>query len=82
MLFIVLAQTAYLVVLAFNHDLTAMLPQTMRKFDTISHLGIWTWGNALRTLLPWNLPVLAAIFHTAVAVVIFLPWISWKRGRE
>ena len=63
-LFIFLAQTAYFVVLAFSHDLTALLPpQVAAVPDGISHLGIWTWGNALRALLPWNLPVLAAVFH-------------------
>jgi len=70
--FIFLAQTAYLVVLAFSHDLTALLPsQVIAKHDDISHLGIWTWGNAIRTLLPWNLPMLAAVFHAAVAVAMF-----------
>jgi len=71
-LFIVLAQTAYLVVLAFSHDLSELLPpQLAPKHSDISHLGIWTWGNALRTLLPWNLPLLAAVLHSAVAVVMF-----------
>jgi len=72
LLFIFLAQSAYLVVLAFSHDLTGLLPpQVIAKHNDISHLGIWTWGNAIRTLLPWNLPVLAAIFHSAVAVAMF-----------
>jgi hypothetical protein len=71
-LWIVLAQTAYLVILAFNHDLSALLPpQVVAKQDDMSHLGLWTWGNALRALLPWNLPVLAAVFHSAAAVAIF-----------
>ena len=65
-LLIVLAQAAYLVVLAFSHDLNALLPPlVVAKQDDMSHLGIWTWGNALRTLLPWNLPLLAALFHGA-----------------
>ena len=64
MLFIFLAQTAYLVILAFSHDLTALLPpQVVVQADDISHLGIWTWGNAIHTLLPWNLPLLAAVFQ-------------------
>ena len=41
------------------------------KFDDVSHLGIWTWGNALRALLPWNLPLLAAVFQCVVAVGMF-----------
>ncbi len=72
MLFILLAQAAYLVVLAFSHDLAALLPPQVAPVPTaISHLGIWTWGNAIRMLLPWNLPVLAAVFHSAAAVGIF-----------
>ena len=71
-LFIVLAQTAYLVVLAFSHDLTALLPpQVFTKANGISHLGTWTWGNAIRTLLPWNLPVLAAVLQCMVAAGMF-----------
>ena len=70
-LFIFLAQTAYLVVLAFSDDLAGLLPQTMPKFDDVSHLGIWTWGNAIRGLLPWNLPLLAAVFQCVVAVGMF-----------
>jgi hypothetical protein len=71
MLFIVLAQTAYLVILACHQGLVALLPQTVPKFDDLSHLGIWTWGNALRTLIPWNLPLLAAVFQCLVAVGMF-----------
>ena len=70
-LFIVLAQIVYLVVLAFSDNLAALLPQTTRTFDNISHLGIWTWGNAIRTLLPWNLPVLDAVFQCTVAIGMF-----------
>jgi hypothetical protein len=78
LLFIFLAQTAYLVVLAFNHDLTAWLPpQVVAKPDDVSHLGIWTWGNAIRVLLPWNLPLLAAVFQGAVAVGMFR-LIAWQ----
>ena len=72
LLFIVLAQSAYLVVLAFSHDLTALLPpQVTPTYTDISYLGVWTWGNAIRTLLPWNLPVLAAVFQCLVAVGMF-----------
>jgi hypothetical protein len=37
----------------------------------LSALGVWTWGNALRTLLPWKLPLLAAGVHPAVAAIMF-----------
>jgi hypothetical protein len=72
LLFVVLAQTAYLVILACNNDIVALLPPEVRaKTDDLSHLGVWAWGNAVRTLLPWNLPLLAAIFHCVIAVGIF-----------
>jgi hypothetical protein len=71
-LFILLAQFAYLTILACSDDLAALLPpEVAPKFVGASHLGIWTWGNAIRALLPWNLPLLAAIFHSAVAVGMF-----------
>ncbi len=67
------AQTAYLVVLAFTHDLTALLPPPARPIDTsLAHMGVWTWSDAARAMLPWHLPVLAAVFQTAVAVCVFL----------
>jgi hypothetical protein len=70
--FILLAQTTYLVALAFNQELASILPPQVNAQPTdISHLGIWTWGNAIRSLLPWNLPVLAAVFHTVAAVAMF-----------
>ena len=73
-LFILLAQTAYLVVLAFSDKLTALLPpQAMPTTNDVSHLGIWTWGNALRTLVPWNLPLVCAMLQCAVAVGMFRP---------
>ena len=34
-------------------------------------MGVWTWSDAVRTMLPWHLPLLAAILQTAVAVFIF-----------
>ena len=52
--------------------------EVIAKHNDISHLGIWTWGNAIRTLLPWNLPVLAAVFHSAVAVGMFR-LTAWQR---
>jgi len=71
-LFIAIAQIVYLVVLAFSHDLSELLPPHLTAKETdISHLGVWTWGNAIRSLLPWNLPLLAAVLHSAVAAAMF-----------
>ena len=70
-LFIVLAQTVYLVLLAFSDDITALLPETLPHDTEVSHLGVWTWGNALHSLLPWNLPILAALLQCLVAIGMF-----------
>jgi hypothetical protein len=72
LLAIFVAQTAYLVIVAFSDDLAALLPPIVTPHeDRLSHLGVWSWGNALRTLLPWNLPLLAGVFHSAVAAGMF-----------
>ncbi len=69
---IVAAQIVYLLVLAFSDDLTRLLPAAIAPIKTdTSMLGIWSWGNALRTLVPWNLPLLAAILHATIAAVMF-----------
>jgi hypothetical protein len=69
---ILAAQGIYLLVLAFAGNLKALLPATPQPAATdVSILGVWTWGNALRTLLPWNVPLLAAALHLTVAMVLF-----------
>jgi hypothetical protein len=72
LMFILLAQTVYLVILAYSDELAALLPpQETHKYDRLSHLGIWTWYNAIRSLLPWNVPLVAAVLHSGVAVGMF-----------
>ena len=71
------AQTVYLVALALTHDLVSLLPPPSRPLITpAAHMGVWTWSDAVRTVLPWHLPVLTAILQTAVAVLMFslTPW--------
>ncbi len=66
------AQTVYLVALAFTHDLASMLPPPSHAMATdVSRLGVWTWSNAVHAMLPWHLPVLAALLHGVVAVFMF-----------
>ncbi len=74
---IVAAQTAYLVVLACSHELAASLPTPARLvINDAVHMGVWTFSATVRTMLPWHLPVLAAIFQTVIAVLMFrlTPW--------
>ncbi len=67
----------YLVVLAFSPELLAALPEVVKpEITDDNYMGVWTWGNAVRTLLPWNLPVLAAIIQTTIAVTMFR-WAAW-----
>ncbi len=69
---ILAAHAVYLLTLAFSCDLAAALPAPVRPTVTeLSALAEWTWGNALRTLLPWKLPLLAAGLQAAVAAVMF-----------
>jgi hypothetical protein len=79
---ILAAQTIYLVVLAFAHDLAAMLPPRTRVITSdTSHLGLWTWSNAVHAMLPWHLPLLAMIFQAAVAVILFRS-VSWPMSPQ
>ncbi len=79
---ILAAQTIYLVVLACAHDLAATLPPRTRVITSdTSHLGLWTWSNAVHTMLPWHLPLLAMILQTAVAVIMIRS-VSWPVSIE
>ena len=60
---IVIAHFAYLVTLAYSEKIAALLPEPFYVPETdISRVGVWAWQNAVRTFLPWNLPLLAVIF--------------------
>ncbi|MBL7038464.1 MAG: hypothetical protein ISR77_07515 [Pirellulaceae bacterium] len=68
----------YLVVLAFALDLAEMLPD--RPEPAFDHPYVppdWSWSAAVRVLLPWNVPAVAAVVHVCVAAVM-LRWVSWR----
>ncbi len=74
---IVLAQFAYLLVLAYSEKTSALMPEPFYVPETdTNRVGAWAWQNALRTFLPWNLPVLALIFQGVVAGCMFR-WADW-----
>jgi hypothetical protein len=80
---ILLGHLAYLVLLACCPAIVAALPEVVPPPQSdISHLGLWAWGNAVRTLLPWNLPAVALLIHATIAGVIFRrgPWIAVIEG--
>ena len=67
----------YLVVLSFSNQILAALPDVVLPPEADnSRMGVWAWGNAVRTLLPWNLPVLALVIHATIAAVMFR-WAAW-----
>jgi hypothetical protein len=74
---ILLGHLIYLVVLAFSGQIVAALPDVVLPPESDkSLLGVWAWGNAARTLLPWNLPMLALVLHATTAAVMFR-WAMW-----
>jgi hypothetical protein len=76
---ILAAHFLYLIVLMFLPELCASLPSVVQPTITeLSKVGVWTWGNALHAVVPWNLPVLAAVFQIVVLVLLFrrTAWIS------
>ncbi|MFZ1934514.1 MAG: DUF4350 domain-containing protein [Thermoguttaceae bacterium] len=75
---ILLGHFVYLVLLAYSEKLLALLPPVvLPPASDISNVGIWTWTNGLRTLIPWNVP-LAAMFIDIVIVAAMVrnsPWL-------
>jgi hypothetical protein len=67
----------YLLVVAYALDLAALLPAVAEPtFDHPYTPPPWSWPDAVRQLLPWNLPALAAGLHLTVACVMFR-WSRW-----
>ena len=74
---ILLGHFLYLVVLSYSNQILAALPDVVLPPQSDkSRLGVWAWGNAVRTLVPWNLPLLALLIHAAIAAVMFR-WAAW-----
>lgn len=74
---IALGHFAYLAVLAQSENLLAALPEMVVPPESdINNVGIWTWSNGLRSLIPWNVPLLAVIIYGAIAAVMFR-WATW-----
>ncbi len=76
---ILVGHLVYLVVLAHCGAIVAALPEpVVRETSDVDLVGVWAWSNAVRAMLPWNLPVLAAVIHAAIAVGMF----RWAGGKE
>jgi hypothetical protein len=58
-------------VLAHSDQLLAALPNMVVPVENDTNaVGVWTWGNGLRMLIPWNLPLLMAVVHGAIVAVM------------
>jgi len=74
---ILAAHVVYLIVLALCDRIIAALPEmVLPPPSDKSRLGIWSLSNAVRSMLPWNLPLLAAILHATIVAVMFR-WANW-----
>ncbi|NQU25533.1 MAG: hypothetical protein HQ567_29970 [Candidatus Nealsonbacteria bacterium] len=74
---ILVGHFVYLVVLAHCGAIVAALPEpVVRETSDVDYVGVWAWGNSVRAMLPWNLPVLAAVIHAAIAAAMFR-WAVW-----
>jgi hypothetical protein len=75
---IVVCHFAYLVALAYSEKLLALLPAlVVPPASDTSQVGVWTWSNGLRTLIPWNMPLLAMVIDLVIvtAMVANSPWL-------
>ncbi len=71
------AHLGYLHLLARSPDLIAALPEVAeRPFEHPYTPPPWAWSAAVNTLLPWNLPLLAAIVHSSLLGLLFR-WSRW-----
>ena len=69
---IVVGHLVYLAVLAYSENILAALPDLVVIPESdINRVGIWTWSNGLRMLIPWNVPLLAVVIYSAIAATMF-----------
>ena len=75
---IAVGHLAYLLLLSHTSDLVAWLPAVSSVPEADLYIPPdWQAGEALRTLLPWNVPAVAAVIHLATAAFMFC-WAPWK----
>lgn len=67
----------YLYLLARSPDLIAALPEVAeRAYEHPYTPPPWSWSAAVNTLLPWNMPLLAAIVQSSLLGLLFR-WSRW-----
>lgn len=68
---------AYLVLLSYSPEVVALLPDSPAPPKADLYVPPdWSWADAVRTLVPWNLPLLAVATQLAVAAMMFR-WARW-----
>ncbi len=68
----------YLVVVAYAKDLYELLPPPPPPPEFRDYIPApWSWSDGVRSLLPWNVPLLAGAIHLAIAGLMFR-WTAWS----
>lgn len=68
---IVVGQAVYLLCLSLAFDLSSMIPAAPIETPPDPYVPPdWFWGNAVRAWLPWNVPVVAVVWHSIVVVAM------------
>jgi len=74
---VIAVHSGYLCVVARWLDLEASLPEAAEwTFEHPYTPPPWRWSAAVGTLLPWNLPLLAAVLHVSVLGMLWR-WSRW-----
>ena len=77
---ILVGHLLYLVVLSLSTEIIAALPELPPppSLDVADYRPPdWTWSASLRKLIPWNVPLLAAVIQAGVAALMFR-WTAWQ----
>jgi hypothetical protein len=75
---IIFGHLVYLMLLAYSEKLTNLLPEmVVTPKSDMNNVGVWTWSNGLRSLIPWNMPLMAMLIHCGIvaAMVGVAPWL-------
>ena len=79
---IVAVHLAYLFVLSLAAEMISALPEPPPPPEYHTYLPPdWHWSSAARTLVPWNLPLLAGVLHLLVAAAM-IRWAAWPTEAE
>ena len=79
---ILVGHFSYLFILSCSHAFIDALPEVPPVPTPSPYVPPdWQWSEAVRTLLPWNLPIVAGVIHLSVAALMFR-WAKWAPDLE